>query len=316
MSETTRAVGVTEFGGPEQLRIVHVPAGHAGPGEVRVRVHAAAVNPTDTYIPTGARVRPGVEPQFPYVPGMDIAGIVDEVGEGVATGVQVGDRVMGVVVPNKAHGAYRESIVLPAESVTHAPRGSSHAEAASLPMNGLTARLALDLMGLRAGEVLAVTGAAGALGGYVVQLAKTDGLTVIADASEQDEQLVRGLGADVVVRRGEDVADRFREHFPDGVDGLADGSVQGEQVLPAVKDDGAVATVRFWKGNGERSLRFFPVMVSDYAKNHAALDRLREQAEEGVLSLRVARTFPAEQAAEAHQLLGRGGTRGRIVLEF
>ena len=100
--------------------------------------------------------------------------------------------------------------------------------------------------------MLAVTGAAGAFGGYVVQLAKADGLTVVADASEADEELVRGLGADVVVRRGDDVADRIREHFPEGVDGLADGSVQDALVLPAVKDGGAVATVRGYRGDGQR----------------------------------------------------------------
>ena len=92
-------------------------------------------------------------------------------------------------------------------------------------MNGLTARQSLDLLKLSPGQVIAVTGAAGAYGGYVVQLAKAEGLTVIADASEKDEKLVASLGADIVVRRGDDVASRIRRHFPQGVDGLADGEV-------------------------------------------------------------------------------------------
>jgi hypothetical protein len=99
-------------------------------------------------------------------------------------------------------------------------------------MNGLTARLALDLMGLRPGQVLAVTGAAGRLRRLRRPAGQADGLTVVADASEADEQLVRDLGADVVVRRGDDVAARIRERFPDGVDGLADGAVQDALVLP------------------------------------------------------------------------------------
>lgn len=316
MSEMTRIIAVTEFGGPQNLHEIEVPASHAGPGEVRIAVKAAAVNPTDTYIPLGSRVRRGEEPSFPYVPGMDVAGVIDEIGAGTETDLEVGDRVMGIVVPNQAHGGYRASIVLPAESVVRAPAGTSHVEAASLPMNGLTARLALDLLALEPGSTLAVTGAAGALGGYVIQLAKADGLTIIADSSEADEALVRELGADLIVRRGEDVADRFREHYPNGVDALLDGSVQGEQVLSAVKDDGKVATVRFWKGNGERNLQFFPVGVANYAQNRAALDRLRQQAEEGVLSLRIAKTFPAAEAGAAQQMLGAGGVRGRIVLEF
>jgi NADPH2:quinone reductase len=183
-------------------------------------------------------------------------------------------------------------------------------------MNGLTARLALDLMDLAPGQVLAVTGAAGAFGGYVVQLAKAEGLTVVADASEADEQLVRDLGADVVVPRGDDVATRIREEFPDGVDGLADGSVQDAAVLPAVEDGGAVTTVRGYRGDGRRDLRVMPVLVRRYAEEQAALDRLREQVEQGQVTLRVAATLPAAEAAEAHRRLEAGGVRGRLVLTF
>jgi NADPH:quinone reductase-like Zn-dependent oxidoreductase len=311
-----RAVGVTEFGGPEALHVVDVPEEHAGPGEVRLRVTAATVNPTDTYAVLGAYAGRDPVKQPPWVPGMDVAGVVDEIGEGVATGLSVGEAVMGVVVPSGAHGGYRESLVLPADSVVRAPKGASDVEASTLPMNGLTARLALDQLDLRPGQVLAVTGAAGAFGGYVVQLAKADGITVVADASEADEQLVRDLGADVVVRRGDDVADRIRERYPDGVDALADGAVMDALVLPAVRDGGRVATVRGYRGDGTDRVRVLPTLVRQVAQDRAALDRLREQAEEGLVTLRVARTFPAEQAAEAHRVLARGGVRGRLVLQF
>jgi NADPH2:quinone reductase len=310
-----RAVGVTEFGGPEALHVVDVPEEHAGPGQVRLRVTAATVNPTDTHAVAGAYADRDPVKQPPWVPGMDVAGVVDEVGDGVEH-LAVGDAAMGVVVPSGAHGGYRESLVLPAGSVVRAPKGASDVAASTLPMNGLTARLALDRLGLRPGQVLAVTGAAGAFGGYVVQLAKADGLTVVADAAEADEQLVRDLGADVVVRRGDDVAARIREHVPDGVDGLADGAVQDALVLPAVRDGGRVATVRGYRGDGSDRVTVSPVLVRRAAEDRAALDRLREQAEQGVLTLRVSRTFPAEQAAEAHRLLARGGVRGRLVLTF
>jgi NADPH2:quinone reductase len=310
-----RAVGVTEFGGPEALRLVDVPEEHAGPGQVRLRVTAATVNPTDTYAVLGAYAERDPVKQAPWVPGMDAAGVVDEVGEGVAH-LAVGDAAMAVVVPSGAHGGYRESLVLPADSVVRTPKGTTDVEASTLPMNGLTARLALDQLALQPGQVVAVTGAAGAFGGYVVQLAKADGLTVVADAAEVDEQLVRDLGADVVVRRGDGVADRIREQFPDGVDGLADGAVMDELVLPAVRDGGRVATVRGFRGPGQDRVTVIPVLVRRVAQDRAALDRLREQAEQGVLTLRVARTFPAEEAAEAHRLLARGGIRGRLVLLF
>lgn len=310
-------MGVVEFGGPEALQIVDVEPEPLGPGQVRLKVEAAAVSPTDTHARSGAYLQRDPVKTPPWVPGMDVAGVVTEVGEGVDH-VAVGDAVIGVVVPFGPYGAYREDKVLPGNSVVRAPKGTTAVEACTLPMNGLTARFSLDLMGLQPGQVLAVTGAAGAYGGYVVQLAKADGLTVIADASEADEQLVRDLGADVVVRRGEDVAERIREHFPEGVDGLADGSVQDAQVLPAVKQGGAVATVRGYRGAGadRDDLRFCPTMVRKVAEDRAALDRLARQVEEGVLTLRVARTFPAEQAAEAHRVLEAGGVRGRLVLTF
>ena len=310
-----RAAGVTEFGGPEALHIVDVEREPLGPGQVRLQVQAATVNPTDTYARSGAYAGRDPVKTPPWVPGMDVAGVVSELGEGVDH-LAVGDLAMGVVVPFGQHGGYREDIVLPGDSVVRAPKGVDAVAAATLPMNGLTARLSLNLMGLQRGQVLAVTGAAGSYGGYMIQLAKVEGLTVIADASEADEQLVRDLGADVVVRRGDDVADRIREHYPEGVDGLVDGSVQDALVLPAVKDGGAVATVRGYKGDGQRDLRVFPTLVRKIAEDRAALDGLRQLVEDGAVTLRVAQTFPAEQAAEAHRMLEGGGVRGRLVLTF
>lgn len=310
-----RVVGVMEFGGPDALQVYEVPDPQPAPGEVRIRVHAAAVNPTDTYVPNGARAEVLRKEPPPYVPGMDAAGVIDMVGEGVDA-FAVGDRIMAIVIPHGSHGAYAERIVVPAESVARMPAGASFAEAATLPMNGLTARLALDLLALAPGRTLAVTGAAGAFGGYAVQLAKADGLRVVADASERDEALVRRLGADVVVRRGDDVAARIREVVPDGVDGLADGSIQQARLLPAIRDGGAFAAVRPFQGETERGITVHAVWVREYWRRQAELDRLRQLAEDGAVTLRVARTFPPEQAAEAHRLLAAGGTRGRLVLEL
>src|SRR3954453_1761979 len=193
-----RAAGVTEFGGPEALHVVDVPVEPLGSGQVRLRVQAAAVNPTDTHARAGAYAGRDPVKTPPWVPGMDGAGGVTEFGGGVGP-LGVGYTAMVIVGPFGPHGAYREDKVLPGNSVVRAPKGADAVAASTLPMNGLTARFALDLMALAPGQVLAVTGAAGAFGGYVVQLAKADGLTVVADASEADEDLVRTLGADVVV---------------------------------------------------------------------------------------------------------------------
>jgi len=310
-----RAIGVTEYGGPEVLRELDVPAETLGAGQVRVRVGKATVNPTDTGVRSGMRARGDRAEGAGDVPGMEVAGTVTEVGDGV-TDLAVGDAVMAIVVPAGAHGAYRDEIVLPVGSVVAAPTGVTEAEAATLPMNGLTARLALDLLDLAPGDVVAVTGAAGALGGYVIQLAKADGLRVVADAADKDVDLVRGLGADVVVPRGAQVVEAIRDAFPDGVDGLVDASVQQAEVVPAVKDGGAMATVRGWDGAGQTRVRVLPVLVREVAERRDLLDRLRQQVEEGVLTLRVADVVPATRAAEAHRRLEAGGVRGRLVLDF
>jgi NADPH:quinone reductase len=308
-----KAIGVTEFGGPDALHVVELPDPEAGPGQVRIRVHAAAVNPTDTGLRSGARA---VDVPPPYVPGMDVAGVVEQIGPDTPTDLRVGDHVMAIVVPHGQAGGYAERVVVPAESVARVPAGATDAEAATLPMNGLTAVQALDLLALEPGQVLAVTGAAGAVGGYAVQLGKAAGLRVVADAAPADEQLVKDLGADVVVGRGTDFAQHVRAAFPQGADGLIDAALMNEQVVPAVRDGGRIATVRGFKGRQERGITFHPVTVRSYAREHDKLDDLRRLAETGQLTLRVARVLPAERAPEAHRILEAGGTRGRLVLEF
>jgi NADPH:quinone reductase-like Zn-dependent oxidoreductase len=183
-------------------------------------------------------------------------------------------------------------------------------------MNGLTARMALDVLALEPGQALAVTGAAGALGGYAVQLAKSEGLRVIADAAPADEQLIRRLGADLVVARGDRFAERVREVVPEGVEGLVDGALLDQLAVGAVRDGGRIATLRGFSGDAVRGVTFHPVFVRNYAGEQAKLDRLRQLVEEGRITLRVARALPAERAAEAHRMLEAGGTRGRLVLEF
>jgi NADPH:quinone reductase-like Zn-dependent oxidoreductase len=129
---------------------------------LRIRVHGAAVNPTDTGLRSGARAALLKDTSPPYVPGMDPAGVLDQIGAGVSTDLQVGDHVMAVGMPHGSHGAYSELIVVPAESVVRLPWRATDAEATTLPMNGLTTRQALDLLGLEPGQTLAVTGTAGA----------------------------------------------------------------------------------------------------------------------------------------------------------
>jgi NADPH:quinone reductase-like Zn-dependent oxidoreductase/predicted MFS family arabinose efflux permease len=312
-----RAIGVTSFGGPEQLQTVELATPEPGPGEVRIRVQAATVNPTDTVFRAGAQAARLTDRQPPFVPGMDAAGIIDKLGPDVADRLAVGDQVVTITLPAGPYGgAYVDQLVAPAVSVVHAPAGVAPTTAATLAMNALTARLALDTLALVPGQTVAVTGAAGAFGGYVVQLAKADGLRVVADAAAQDRALVESLGADIIVERGDEVATAIRAVAGTGVDGLVDGSNQRELLLGAVRDGGGLISVRGWDGPGERGVTVTPVFVASVAKDTAMLERLRDQVEQGVLTLRVADVLPAEQAAEAHRRYEAGGVRGRLVLDF
>jgi NADPH:quinone reductase-like Zn-dependent oxidoreductase len=314
-----RAVTFSRFGGPEVLEVSELPEPAPGPGEVRIRVAAATVNPTDISFRSGRQLTAaqlaeiGVRP--PYVPGMELAGEVDAVG--ADTRWRAGDRVMAIVNPRRpGGGAQAERVVVSDASVARVPAGASLEAAATLPMNGLTVRLALDRLGLAPGQTLGVTGAAGAVGAYAVQLGALEGLRVIAVAAPLDEALVRSLGAELMVPRGDGMVRALRDAVPGGVDGLIDAAVLDGAVLPAIRDGGKLATVRGFAGPSERGIAIEPVRVTSYLQNHEALDRLGQLAAEGRLALRVAQTFPPGQAASAHRKLAAGGTRGRLLIAF
>jgi NADPH2:quinone reductase len=310
-----RAVVITKPGDVDVLEVADRPAREPREGEIRIAVKAAAVNPTDI----GLRQR-GAGPDLapPWIPGMDAAGVVDSLGPGVDR-FEVGQEVMAAVSPRRPDGgAQQELLVLPAASVVTTPDGASLTEAATLPMNGLTALRGLDLLGLNQGDTLAVAGGAGLLGSYVIPLAKERGLRVIADAKPEDEELVKGFGADVVVPRSDSFADAIRAVAPHGVDAVYDTALLNRDAFGAIRDGGQLLVVRGWDGNEveERGIRVHPVMVVQVLERTDWLDELRLLASEGRLKLRVARELPPEQAAEAHRLMDAGGLRGRAVIVF
>ncbi|GGL11704.1 NADP-dependent oxidoreductase [Nocardia jinanensis] len=313
-----RVVGSHTFGGPEVLEVVEMPVPQPGPGQVGIRVHHAAVNPTDLVLragrmPLGERVLPGP----PYVPGMDAAGVVDAVGPDCDGRLAVGDAVVAVVDPlTTGGGAYAEHIIVPVGSVVHAPNGLQSSAAATVLMNALTARLGLDALHLSVGRTVLVTGAAGVLGGYAVQLAKAQGFVVVADAGPEDVSLVRGLGADTVLPRGAGFVDAVLDRVPGGVDGVVDAALLEAALLPAVAAEGAVASFRGWRGPAEREITVHPIFVSTRIADTTALQWLCEQAESGVISPRVAHVLSPDRAAAAHRMVAAGGLRGRIVLDF
>ena len=309
----TRAVVIPEPGGPEVLRVAEREVRDPQAGEVRLAVRAAAVNPTD--IGLRQRGADGLDP--PWVPGMDAAGVIESVGIGVER-LAVGDRVMAVVMPRRPEGGAQAGlVVVPAASVVPAPAGVTLEQAATLPMNGLTALRGLELLDLEPGATLAVTGGAGLLASYVIPLAKRQGLRVLADAKPEDEELVRGYGADEVLPRGEGLVDALRARAPGGVDAVYDTALLGRSVLPAIRAGGGLAYVRTWDGEDvEAGIHVRRIAVAEVLERTGWLDELRALAAEGLLALRVAETFAPERAADAHRLMEQGGLRGRALIVF
>jgi len=310
-----RAVGFTEFGDPSVLGIVTVPKPSPGPGQVLVRVEAATVNPTDLGFRHGGRaLPPGMEP--PFIPGMDLAGVIDAVGPEVAQW-QPGNRVMAAVSPWVAGGgAQAEYRVVTEDQLAPVPDSWSLTEAATLPMNGMTVRTALDMLALPAGATLAVTGSAGIVGQYAIQLGRHEGLTVIGDAKPEDTALIESFGAHHVVERGPGMAAAVRALYPGGVDAVIDAALLGPAVLPAVRDGGQLLAVRPFQGETERDVKIQLVQVGQHLHEGQRLTELVDLVRNGVLTLRVADALPAAQAAEAHRRLEAGGVRGRLVLTF
>lgn len=228
---------------------------------------------------------------------------------------------MALVVPYmESGGAYAQHLILDPHQIALAPAGSSHAEAATLPSNGSTVIQAMDFIEPVVGEWMAVTGAAGAVGGYAIELAKALGLRVVADAAPADEELVRSLGADRVVARGPGVADRILDAIPGGVSYVIDGALLGRAVLPAIRPGGQLVMGRRSDMPGVEPLgahsgvTVHEVFVPEYVYEQRKIDALRIHAEKRELTMRIADVYPAAQAHVAHRRQQAGGVRGRLVL--
>jgi NADPH:quinone reductase len=308
-----RAVVIRSFGGPDVLEVAEVPGPTPGPGQVRIRVQAAGVNPVDAATREGWLVEAGLQPPRQVIGlGWDVAGTVDELGVGV-TRFRPGDRVVGLCDRlDRAVGPYADYAVLDEGDVAAAPATVPAVAAATLPLNALTADQALDLLDLQPGQSLLVTGAAGGLGGFAVQLAALRRLRVVAVASEHDEQLVRGLGAERFVPRSADLAAAVRTLLPGGVDAAIDGATVGLRALDAVRGGGAYIAVA--AGAAPPPLRGTRVTNVWIRADGARLAELVSLVDTGRLTLRVAGTYPLAEAAAAHKRLAEGGLRGRLVL--
>lgn len=307
-TKTMRAVSQDTVGGPEVLTEVELPRPEAGPSQVLVRVHAAGLNPTDWK----HRALPGLflgEP--PFVLGWDVSGVVESVGVGV-TLFKPGDEIFGMLPYPHGAGAFAEYVTGPARAFTHKPAALDHVQAASLPLAALTAWQALvDTANVRPGQRVLVHAAAGGVGHFAVQIAKSLGAHVIGTASAGKHEFLRGIGADELVDyRAVDFAEAVSD-----VDVVLDaiGNDYTTRSLRVLREGGILVTIkpRGPVDVGQLAVRAEGLLVE---ADQAGMKAIAALAESGQLKPTIAATFPLSEAAKAHALGETGRTTGKIVL--
>ncbi|RJK95989.1 NADP-dependent oxidoreductase [Vallicoccus soli] len=307
-----KAVRFHEYGDPGVLRYEDVDVPVPGPGQVRVRVAGTSFNGVDGNIRAGLMQGP-MPLTLPHVPGVDVAGTVDALGEGV-TGLTVGDDVVGFL-PFVADGAAAEHVLVAADGLARAPRSIPLADAAALPVVGLTAWQALvDHARLQPGQRVLVNGAGGAVGGYAVQLAKAAGAHVVATASPRSADRVRAAGADEVVdRTATDVA-----AVVEPVDVLLNlAPIDPErftELAGLVRDGGVVVSTTVWMpapGDERRGVRAVDLYVRSDVDQ---LDELVARVDRGELTVDVAERVPLAELARLHERAAAGEVSGKVVV--
>jgi NADPH:quinone reductase-like Zn-dependent oxidoreductase len=310
MSEQAiKSIRVYQYGGPEQLRLERMERPVPQAGEVLVRVHAAGVNPADWKILEGALQH--VFPQlFPYTPGLDLAGMVEEVGPGV-TAFEKGQAVFG----RSSNGAYTEYTTASIETLALKPRKVSFDQAAAIPGGATTAWQALfEDGGLQAGQRILIQGAAGGVGLFAVQFAKLQGAYVIGTTSTPNVDFVRSLGADEVL----DYTSPLPENMAHDVDLVLDtvGEETLEKSLSTMKRGGTLISIA-GQPSQKRVQQLAVRVVHFYTRcSNELLSKLAHLIDEKQVKAVVRQTFPLSEARQAHERCQQGHGRGRIVLHI
>lgn len=298
-----RAVVLHETGGPEVLRVEEIDTPEPGEGELLVRVSAASVNPIDWKIRRGVRPR-----ELPVVLGNDVSGTVER---SQAEGFAEGEEVFGFA----RSGGYAEYAVSPVGAVAKKPAGIGHAQAAALPVAGLTAWQAVfDHGGLQQGQTLLVAGAAGGVGHLAIQFAKHAGARTIGTGSARNREFVLGLGADEFVDyTSQDVAEAVS-----GVD-VAFDTVGGETtktLVPTLREGGVLVTIAAEPPEQEAAERGARALVFSATPKPDQLEEIANLVASGEVKVEIAQTFPLDEIVKAHEQSEAGHTRGKLVLEL
>jgi NADPH:quinone reductase-like Zn-dependent oxidoreductase len=309
-------MAIDGFGGPEKLGVVDRPRPKPAPHQLLVRTVAAGVNPVDWKIREG---RTAVRHAFPLIPGFDVAGVVDELGERTSR-FRKGDRVWALAWPQVVQwGCYAEYVAVDEDAVGLMPTKLLYEEAAAVPLAGLTAWQALSEHGdIGSGGSVLVQGGAGGVGHFAVQLARNAGAEVLATAGTGNQAFLAELGAAVSIDyTRDDVRQAVRRHRPDGVDLAIDtvGPETAGDALELVRPGGCLVCIAGAPTHGANDTR---VRVRQLRVRPGAggLDRLRAFVDRGRLGPHVSRIYPLREAAAAQQQSAEGHVRGKLVLNL
>jgi NADPH:quinone reductase-like Zn-dependent oxidoreductase len=310
-----RAAAIEEFGGPDKIKLMDLPKPVFGPDYILIRAAAAGVNPVDWKIREGRQMS-RYPHHFPLILGWDVAGVVEDVGIAV-TSFQPGDRVTAYARKSCVEwGTYAEWVTVAEEAAAIAPTSVDLSHAAALPLSALTAWQLIEALQVKQGQRVLVHGGSGGVGSYVLQLLKDLGVVVLATSGPNGQAFMRALGA-IPLDRHSDVAEQVRSIAPEGVDAIADlaGPTAVEATLPVLKDGGRIVSILLPPPIGDeekkRGVTGRYIFVRPYGDQ---LEQLVDRVDAGILTIHVDRTYPLEQAAEAHQALQGGGIRGKIAL--
>jgi len=306
-----KAIRVHEYGGPEALKYEDAPQPLPAPGDVLIRVHATSVNPVDIAIRSGF-FKERMKYKMPMIPGWDVSGVIQSVTPG-ATRLKVGDEVYSR--PDLSRdGAYAEYVAVRESEVALKPKSINHAQAAAIPLTGLTAWQALfDAGHLTAGQTVLIHGAAGGVGHFAVQFAKVQGARVIATASKRNHDFLRSLGADELIDYN---TTKFEDVVRD-VDVVLD-TITGEtqdRSWPVIKKGGIYVSI-LQPPNQEKAaahgVRSAHVFVQPNVDELSEIARL---VDSGKVKPHVEKVFPLPQAAAAQEAVATHHTRGKIVIQ-
>lgn len=304
-----KAITYAAHGAPLEISEVEEPK--IGPDWVKVAVKATSVNPVDWKVAAGG-LDPYLDTFFPATPGWDVAGVVESVGAAV-TSLVPGDEVFGYVRKDAVHGGtYAEKVSAPIRTVTKKPAGLSFAEAAAVPLAGLTAYQALiHHLRIETGETVLIHGASGGVGSFAVQIARAHGVRVLGTASEANHDYLRGLDA-FPFTYGEGLVDRVRAQFPEGVDAVLDLNGGDLDVSPDLLSDTSFGRIASVIDPQVKEIGGHYVFVHP---DVADLDALAELIDTGRVSVEIAETFALADTQQAWELSQKGHTRGKIVIE-